>query len=424
MIMAQNLHDFLIKKDLSDISNIERKKFLQKIKIIKHLFLNGSTSNAEICGKFSISLPTSMALINQLMESGIVVKSGQGKSEGGRKPDLYGLKERSFFVLSIHIKRFKIKIAVTDNNHSIIMEEAITTEISPNSNIVDLLHEKAEEVIENSGIDPQKLLGIGISMPGLVSTSEGKNFTYYLTEQEPESLRNKFEKKFKRPVVILNDTKSACLAEYRFGIAQNKENVLVISMDWGIGLGIIMGGKMHTGHSGFAGEFGHIPMIEDGLLCHCGKRGCLETEASGLALVRKAKEGLKKGETSLLNNLTGEDFEKMDPGVIITAANKGDQFAINLLSEIGVTLGKGIAVLIQIFNPELIILEGEIAHAKQFITTPIQQSTNTYCMMQLKEKTSIKLSNLGANSSLFGGTIAVMDDIFKDQVNMIKSKLT
>lgn len=420
--MTKNLQDFLITKDaLGDISNIERKKFLQKIKIIKYLFLNGSTSNADICEKFDISLPTSMALLNQLMETGIVVKSGQGKSEGGRKPDLYGLKEQSFFVLSIHIKRFKIKIAVTDNNHSIIMEESVATEISPNSNIVDLLYEKSQEVIEKSGIDSEKLLGVGISMPGLVSSTEGKNFTYYLTEQEPESLQDKFEKRFKKPVVILNDTKSACLAEYRFGLAKNKQNVLVISMDWGIGLGIIMGGKMHTGHSGFAGEFGHIPMVEDGLLCHCGKRGCLETEASGLALVRKAKEGLEKGQTSILNNLKGEAFEKMDPHVIIQAANKGDQFAINLLSEIGISLGKGIAILIQIFNPELIILESEIAQAKQFITTPIQQSTNTYCMMQLKEKTSIELSNLGPNSGLFGGTIAVMEEIFKDQVAMLKA---
>ena len=422
--MTKNLQDFLITKEaLTNISNIERKKFLQKIKIIKYFFLNGSTSNAEICSKFDISLPTSMALINQLMEIGIVVKSGQGKSEGGRKPDLYGLKEHSFFVLTIHIKRYKIKIAITDNNHSIILEDEITTEISPQSNIVELLHEKAQEVIENSGIDSEKMLGVAISMPGLVSTTEGKNFTYYLTEQEPESLRNKFEKKFKKPVVILNDSKSACLAEYRFGIGKDKENVLVISMDWGIGLGIIMGGKMHTGHSGFAGEFGHIPMVEDGLLCHCGKRGCLETEASGLALVRKAKEGLKLGQTSVLNQLKGEDFEKMEPSVIIKAANKGDQFAINLLSEIGISLGKGIAILIQIFNPELIILESEIAKAKQFITTPIQQSTNTYCMMQLKEKTSIELSNLGPNSCLFGGTIAVMDEIFKNQVAMLKSDL-
>ncbi|MDX1760747.1 MAG: ROK family transcriptional regulator [Christiangramia sp.] len=421
--MIKNLNDFLITEDaLKDISNVDRKRYLQKIKIVKYLFLNGSTSNAEICAKFNISLPTSVSLLNTLMDKGIVVKAGQGKSEGGRKPDLYGLKEHSFYVLSIHIKRFKIKIALTDNNHTIITEESIETEISPKSNIVDFLYEKADEFIQSSGIDTDKLMGIGISMPGLVSTTEGKNFTYYLTEQEPESLQDKFEKKFQKPVVILNDSKSACLAEYRFGIAKDKENVLVISMDWGIGLGIIMGGKMHTGHSGFAGEFGHIPMVEDGLLCHCGKRGCLETEASGLALVRKAKEGLAKGQTSVLNDLQGEDFDKMDPRVIIQAANKGDQFAINLLSEIGISLGKGIAILIQIFNPELIILESEIAQAKQFITTPIQQATNTYCMMQLKEKTQIELSNLGTNSSLFGGTIAVMEEVFKDQVAMLKAE--
>ena len=114
-------------------------------------------------------------------------------------------------------------------------------------------------------------------------------------------------------------------------------------------------------------------------------------------------------------------MDKLEPEVIIDAANKGDQFAIKVLSEIGIKLGKGIAILIQIFNPELVILEGKIAEAKQFITTPIHQSMNTYCMMQLKERTKIELSDLGSNSSLFGGTIAVMDEIFKDQVALVKS---
>ena len=118
-----------------------------------------------------------------------------------------------------------------------------------------------------------------------------------------------------------------------------------------------------------------------------------------------------------------EEYDKLEPQVIIDAANKGDQFAINVLSEIGVKLGKGIAILIQIFNPELIILEGKIAEAKQFITTPIQQAMNTYCMMQLKERTKIELSTLGHNSSLFGAVIAVMEDVFKDQVQLIKSHI-
>lgn len=422
--MAKNLQDFLVtEKLLSEINNVERKKYLQKIKIIKHLFLNGETSNADICNKFNVSLPTSMALINQLKEADIVVKKGRGKSEGGRKPDLYGLRERLFFVLSIHIERFSIKLAIIDNNHSIIAEKTIESEISPQSNIVKALHDWSKELIKSAKVKKDLIMGVGISMPGLVSTDEGKNFTYYLTEQEPESLKDKFEKTFGVPVVIQNDAKSACLAEFRYGLAQQKNDVLVISMDWGVGLGIIMGGKMHSGASGFAGEFGHIPMVEDGLLCHCGKRGCLETEASGIALVRKTKEGLEAGETSILGQLKEDELEKLEPQMIIEAANKGDQFAIRVLSEIGIKLGKGISILIQLFNPELIILEGKIAEAKQFITTPIQQAMNTYCMMQLKERTSIKLSTLGSNSSLFGGSIAVMENIFKDQVDLIKNEI-
>jgi len=416
------LEEFLADpEELEAISNVKRKKFFQKTKIIKHLFLYGDTSNANICSRFNISLPTCMALLNQLMAEGLLVKKGRGKSEGGRKPDLYGLQENSFFVLSIHIKRFKVKLAIINNDHKIVKIDSISTEISPNSNIVDLLYESADKLLDSSKIPLKQVMGIGISMPGLVSAKEGKNFTYYLAEQEPEPLRDKLQKKFKKTVVILNDAKSACLAEFHYGLARGKSNVLVISMDWGIGLGIIMGGKMHSGASGFAGEFGHIPMIEEGLLCYCGKRGCLETEASGMALVRKAKEGLKAGQTSILNNLQNDEFEKMEPGVVIDAANKGDQFAINVLSEIGMNLGKGIAILTQIFNPELIILEGKVAEAKQFITTPIQQSMNTYCMMQLKKNTKIQLSTLGPNSSLLGSTIAVMDTIFKEQILTAKS---
>ncbi|HSJ11048.1 MAG TPA: ROK family protein, partial [Gillisia sp.] len=281
----------------------------------------------------------------------------------------------------------------------------------------------ANNLIETSKIDTGKLLGIGISMPGLVSSKEGKNFTYFLTGQESESLQAALKKRFNKPVYILNDAKSACLAEFRFGQAKNKSDVLVISMDWGVGLGIIMDGKMHTGTSGFAGEFGHIPMIENGKLCHCGKRGCLETVASGIALVERAKEGLGQGQTSVLRSMTNDDPEKLEPEIIIEAANRGDQFAINVLSEIGINLGKGIAILIQIFNPELIILEGKIAEAKQFITTPIQQSINTYCMIQLKERTTISLSEMGPNSSLLGSTVAVVNNVFKSQLALAKSEI-
>ena len=405
-------------------SNTELKRHLQKIKILKHLYIKGPESNAAICDRFNISSPTSMKLLNQLLKEELVWKKGRGQSVGGRRPELYGLRDGSFFALGIHIEKFKLRLAIYDNNNNSIASTEVTPfSISREPEALDQLYELASHLIKDSAIDPDKLLGIGICMPGLVSNKEGRSFTYFLKAQETDSLQQLLEKKFSRPVFILNDAKSACQAEFRFGLAQNKKNTLVLSLDWGLGLGIIMEGKMQNGASGFAGEFGHIPLIEDGLLCHCGKRGCLETVASGIALTRMAREGVRSGQSSMLNELGDEELEKIEPQDIIEAANKGDQFAINILSEIGVNLGKGIAILIQLYNPELIILEGKITEAKQYITTPVQQSINTYCMTQLRERTSIALSTLGSDASLLGAVAAVMEHIFARKIAFAKSQI-
>lgn len=416
-------YEFLTQdKQMEHAGNIERKKYLQKLGIIKNLYFQGAKTNTEICEKFKISSPTSIRLLNQLIHEGLVMKKGRGKSVGGRKPDLYRLQEDCFYVLGIQLERFRFRIAIFDNHNNKVSEmEDTDFKMERDLELVEPLYQKAHSLIQESGINSEKLLGIGISMPGLVSSEEGKNFTYFVDEKEPESLEEILKRKFSKPVYILNDAKSACLAESSFGLANQKKNVLVISMDWGIGLGIIMDGKMHQGSSGFAGEFGHIPLIEDGLLCHCGKRGCLETVASGIAAARMAKEGILAGESSVLNQLSRNDLDTLGAKTIIDAANKGDQFAINILSQIGINLGKGIAVLIQLFNPELIILEGKFAEARQFITTPIQQSINTYCMAQLREKTTISLSTLGEDSVLLGSVATVMENIFRNQKKMAQN---
>lgn len=419
---TENPNLLTIQDQLESSSNVERKKHLQKIKILQSLYFQGAKTNTDICEEFNISSPTSIRLLNQLIDEGWVKKDGQGKSAGGRKPDLYKLQERLFYVLGIQLERYSIRIAIFDNYNNKVAEfEETPFQIEKEASIVEHLYTTATAVIEKSRIDPEKLLGIGVSMPGLVSSEEGKNFTYFLKEEESESLEAVLNRKFQKPVFILNDAKSACLAEATFGMAKNKKNVLVISMDWGIGLGIIVNGKVYQGSSGFAGEFGHIPLIEDGLLCNCGKRGCLETVASGMAVARLAKEGIKAGENSVLKKLSAKELQNIQPETIIDAANKGDQFAINILSKVGIPLGKGIAILIQLFNSEMVIIEGKFSEAKQFLTTPIQQSINTYCMPQLREKTQVTLSSLGENSVLLGSVATVMDNIFKKQIKLVNN---
>lgn len=408
---------------LETLNNVERKRHLQKIRIIRHLFVRREDSNAEICSRLNISSPTSVALINELMEEGLVEKKGRGISVGGRRPHLFRLQDGSFYVLSIHMDKFKTKMAVFDNNNRCITKtETFPLAVSKDHSAIDKIHQLAHDLILSTGIDNSRLIGIGLSIPGLVSSEEGKSFTYFING-EPNSLQQVLESKFKKPVFIQNDVKSACLAEFRFGQANGLKNVLVLSLDWGIGLGIIVDGKIRGGASGFAGEFGHIPLIEEGLLCHCGKRGCLETVASGIAMARMAKEGISSGESTFLRELSHTELNQPEPELIIEAANEGDQFAINILSEIGINLGKGIAILIQLFNPELIILGGKIAEAKQYITTPIQQSINTYCMTQLRERTRISLSELGPDASIFGSVANVMENILQNQIMLAKQEM-
>jgi len=406
---------------LDSLTNIERKKYLQKVRLVKLLHSDGAKSNSDICRVLNISSPTSIVLINELLSEGIIEKKGKGKSIGGRKPELYSLKNNSFYVLCIEMDRFKTEMAILDNNNNAITGvKSFYLKLTKDKSAIKPLYEFATELISSSGIDPSRLVGIGLGMPGLVDSDAGKNFTYLVDNSlESKTLQDVLEEKFKKPVYFQNDVKTNTLAECRFGLALNKKNALVLLMDWGIGLGIIMDGKLQTGMTGFAGEIGHIPFVKEGELCHCGKRGCLETVASGIALARMAKEGIKSGQISLLNALSEEEIEQIEPQIVIDAANKGDQYAINILSHIGENLGKAVATLIQLFNPELIILGGKIAEAKQYITIPMRHAINTYCMARIREQTKIVPSTLGHSAGILGSASIVIENTFEKQIELV-----
>jgi N-acetylglucosamine repressor len=405
------------KNYIEGLSNIERKKYLQKIKLLKYIHAEGPQTNTSLSNFLNLSLPTSISLVNELIEADLVERKGRGESVGGRKPDLYALKDNSFYILSIDMERFKIKMAIFDNNNNNLTGiQSFTFPITQEITAVNQLYEIAQELISNSKIDQSKLIGIGVDMPGLVDTAMGENYTYLFSGKESKTLKDTLEEKFNKPVFIQNDVKSATLAESRFGLASNKKNVLVLLMDWGVGLGVIMDGKLQNGTSGFSGELGHIPFVDDGDLCYCGKRGCLETVASGIALAKMAKEGIKSGQNSILNKLSDQEIDKIEPQLVIDAANRGDQYAISILADMGIKLGKGIAILIQLFNPELMILGGKMAEAKQYITIPIQQSINTYCMTQMREKVDVVLSKLGQDAAIMGTVGNVIENILDQQI--------
>lgn len=401
------------------LSGVEKKKLVLELRIIKYLYVFGPKSNTDICRHLKISAPSSFPILNELINRNLIEKRGLGESIGGRKPDLYGIKDDTLYVLGIEMGTFETKMSIFNAGNVNItgVQSYHDVPLTKNLETIDKLYNYAIELIKNSGIDPVKLIALGISIPGLVDSRNGVNHTFL--NFGDKSLKDILQEKFKLPVFIENDAKAAALAEYRFGQAKGKRDVLSVFWDWGIGLGLILDGKLYRGTSGFAGEFSHIPMIKDGFLCQCGKQGCLETIASGSALSRLALEGIKFGKTSISHNLSDGYSDKIEAKSVLEAANKGDQYAVNILAEVGFNLGKGLAILIQLLNPELIILGGRIAEGGEHVTTPIQQSLNTFCMPQLKERSAVVISEMGKNVCLMGAVAIVMENIFEYYIKKI-----
>jgi predicted NBD/HSP70 family sugar kinase len=351
--------------------------------------------------------------LGDLLVDGLVIKEGRGASQGGRKPDLYGLAADSFFIVAIDLSKFSARVAIYNTKNEKVTEiHHLKLTLNNKTETIDEIHRFTSDIIRDSKIPQDKLVAIGITMPGLVDSEAGINHTYLKAGKR--TLKEQLEKKFDQKVFIENDARAKTLAEFKFGYKENHKNVLGVFVDWGIGLGIIMDKKLYRGYSGFAGEFSHSPLFDpNGINCTCGKKGCLETVASGTAAVRLAKEVILLNEETILGQMAKEKGE-LDPSLVVDAALAGDQKSISILSEVGFELGKGIAILIHLLNPELIILGGSIAEAKNFILTPIQQALNIYCMSKLSDKTGIKLSKLGSEVGLQGAVANVNEHIFED----------
>jgi N-acetylglucosamine repressor len=402
---------FITQTTLENLNGVHKKRFLQKIKILRNLYVYGPTPNAEISRKLNLSLPTSINLMEELLQSGVVEKKGHGESVGGRKPVLFGLKNSSFYSLGIEVSRFKTQMAIYDSNNQISSDTlSFGGDFTQKAEFVDELYLNASQLAESSSIDLSKLICVGLMMPGLINSQEGKNYTHL--DFGAKTITEVLEEKFNRPVFIENDAKAMAYSELRFGKAKDKKNVLVIFMEWGLGLGIIMNGKIYRGALGFAGELSHIPAVDNKIYCQCGKQGCLETIASGSAITRMAREGIISGKMTTLKDSFVAGSNHIEISSVVRAANQGDLFAIGILSEVGTNLGKGLASLLQLFNPELVILSGMICEAEQYITTPIKQALNIHCLSQLRESTEVVISELGPDYGRIAAVSMAMEYVF------------
>ncbi len=378
------------------------------------LYVNKSLTNAYLVNETGLSLPTVSNLLSELSDEGYVEIRGSGKSSGGRRPNLVGLTNHAFYSIAVDLERYTGTMALINSNNEVLSElRKFDINIYDKDETIKILSEEINGFINHNADKKDRLIGVGISLPGLTNSEKGINYNFLNFGNI--SLSELLRKKVGKPVYIINDAQARALAELIFGKAKNVKNTLVIYLGMGLGTGLILNGELYRGSFGFAGEFSHIPVVDNGILCHCGKRGCLETIASGSALEHLAKEGLAKGEHSVLSQLVNKKTGRINYMDVINSALKGDSFSIEILSKVGAELGRGIAMLVQILNPELIIFGGQMVKAGHLLTIPVEHSLIKYCINDLRKSVRIEISEIGEKASLIGSVINLTENIFKTQ---------
>lgn len=384
-------------------SGVAYKNTALKRALIRHIDQSGSSTITELSKILNTSVPKTTGLVGELMQDGLLQDEGKLDSTGGRRASMYGLAAEACYFVGVDVKKYHVNFGMMDFKKKMIHQKEkvpFKLENTPASlaNLIQLI----EEFVLSTKIEKTRILGLGINLTGRINQRTGHSYSFFHFKEEP--LAEIIQKEVGILTFLENDSRAMALGELYNGAVNNEKNVIFVNIDYGTGLGIMVEGNMYYGRSGFSGEFGHIPLFDNEIICHCGKKGCLETEASGNALIRKFRERVKKGTSSstLKKNKKIEDITIAD---IIEAAMNDDMLCIELLAEIGEKLGKGLAVLINIFNPELLILGGTLSETGDYIRLPARSVLNRFSLSLVNNDTSLIMSKLGEKAGAMGGCI-------------------
>lgn len=387
------------------------KNALLKKRIIAHYIYNGSSTITELSKELNLSIPTVTKFISEMSEDGFINEYGKLETSGGRHPILYGLNPESGYFIGVDVNRHSLDMGMINFKGDLISHKAnIPYTLENTQQSFDTFCKIITEEIADFDIDHDKLLNVCIDMPGRINPESGYSYSIFNFSERP--LSEVFAERIKYPVCIDNDTRAFTYGEYMNGCVNGEKNILFVNASWGIGIGIVIDGKIYTGKSGFAGEFGHIPAFDNEILCHCGKKGCLETEASGRALHRILLERIASGEASILSGKVAEG-KKVSLDDILDAIVREDPLCIEILEEIGQKLGKEIASLINIFNPELVIIGGKLSLTEDYLTEPIKSAIRKYSLNLVNKDSIISNSKLKDKAGIIGACMLARSRMFE-----------
>ena len=372
-------------------------KAINRTSILNIIKTYGPIARADIAQRANLSPATVTGLTAELIRDGLVYEKQEGSSRGGRPPVLLALDSTAVYVVGIKLAEEHATLALTNINADIVAKDTIQLVERDPERTSDQLAEGVLNLLRAVQVNPGRLLGIGVGLAGIIDSANGICRVSPHNGWREVPFAKLLEDRLDCLVYLDNNVNSLTLMEQLYGTGQHVRDFLVITVGRGVGMGMVIKGRVYRGAHGGGGELGHIVVDPEGFLCNCGNRGCLETFVAEPWLLRRAK-------------LNGLDVST--PEELLAAAQAGHTVALEVLEKAGRLLGQAMANLVNLFNPELILISGEGVRMGDFLFGPMRQTMRLHIFKQLAEHLEVRIEPVSDDAWARGAACLVLNNIF------------
>lgn len=383
-------------------------------RLLAQFISHGASTIPEIAKAVGVSLPTATSALNELIKAGIVKEIGKKDNSPGRIPMVYDLIPTAGYFVGANPEMDCLALAASDFSGNLITEKVrVPYEYENTPESLERLGEIINEFIATLPLAKEEILQVCVNLAERVNPFEGRAYNMFTFLKE--SLTDKLTELIQLPVCIENDSRSMAFAEYNKGCCKGVKDVIFVNVCWGLGIGIIINGQLFYGKSGYSGEFGHMTAYNNNIICHCGKIGCIETEVSGRALKRKLTEKILEGKTSILSDKVLNKKEELSLQDILDAIAKEDVLSLATLQHIADELGKQLAGIINIFNPEMLVIGGEMSVTGDYLTLPVNMGIKKHSLNIMNEDSQIVTSELKDLAGVMGACLMARHRLLSEE---------
>jgi N-acetylglucosamine repressor len=392
------------------------------LNILQFVRRHGTTSKPEIAKSLGMSRPTVSLLVDELVEWGYLKNSGIGSStiHGGKRPQLFDFNPDAGVVTALRIGINVFEAALLNFDAKFVCHLSVPIEEPENRDyLIRQIYLLMDQIMEKAREKKIKISGIGIGSIGVVETATGTVvLSYSLKGINNVPVGQLIEERYGLPVFIDNSSRVLALAEQLYGHASNVENFVLIETDDGIGTGIVMNGNIYRGLDDSIGEFGHTTIDWNGPLCRCGSRGCWEQFVAKRNFLSRVTQLVNQGADSYLRTKL-EERQVLTINDIMMGCELNDPLTLKLMEEHGVYLGVGIANLVNMINPEIVLLHGEVAKLEKYLYPFLLKTTNERALPKPRKRVKILFSELGEEAYLIGAGSLVVNQFFANPENLL-----